>query len=117
MNPAFQSARTESPAGGLVRYARRLYEILGNRRRSPRLPITGTILATCKAYLVETRYTCACVNISPGGIAIDSPEQMTVGAFVSLNSHGYGPRRLARVRHCVERPDAYRVGLQFVDTQ
>jgi hypothetical protein len=115
MDLRIDGAVAENPAGGLARYARRFYELLGNRRKSHRMPVSGTILATCKGCAVDTTHTCACVNVSPNGIAIDAPEELAVGSFVTLASQSYGPRRLARVRHCAKGPEGYRVGLQFVE--
>ena len=99
--------------GGLLRFSRLFYELLGNRRRFPRSLLSGTIQVKCRGYALETVYTCAYINVSPRGIGIEAPEPLKVGSFVMLYSDEHGPRRLARVRHCVRGLDTYRVGLEF----
>lgn len=102
------------PAGGLARYARSFYELLGNRRKFERTPMSGTVFVTCKGSVLDTTQVSACLDISPGGIAIECPELLTKDRVVQLHSQDYGPRRLARVRYCIQLGDHYRVGLEFV---
>jgi hypothetical protein len=68
-------------------------------------------------HAVVTTCVCACLDISPRGIGIDSPEAMTPGEVVALHSDAQGPRRLARVRHCRQRGGSYRIGLEFICSQ
>jgi len=101
------------PITGIVRYARKLYELLGNRRKFERVPMSGTVFVVCKGSVVDTTHTCACVDISLRGIGLDCPEPVIVDAFVQLHSDDHGTWRLARVRHCALRGSRYRVGLEF----
>ena len=100
--------------GGFVRYARSFYQLVGNRRKFARTPISGGILITTKGFAVDTTRTCSCVDVSPHGLGIDCPEPLAVDAFVQVHSDEHGPRRVARVRFCNQLADVYRVGLQFV---
>jgi hypothetical protein len=102
------------PVGGIVRCARSIYELLGNRRKSARLPTSGNIFVTFQGLVADTTYGCLCVDVSPKGIAIDSVEPMTVDATVQLHTGVHGARRLAAVRYCLERNGSYRVGLEFI---
>jgi hypothetical protein len=100
--------------GGLAQYVRRFYELLGNRRKSERVPISGSIRVICEGYAVDTTHACSVVDISRGGIAIDCPEPIAVDAVVQLQPDEQGPRRPARIRYCIQRCDLYRVGLEFI---
>jgi hypothetical protein len=114
MTPGVERALKRVPIGGLVRYARSFYELLGNRRKAPRVPTSGNIFATVQGIVADTTYACLCVDISARGMAIDSREPLTVDTTVRLHSDVQGPRRLASVRYCQERNGAYRVGLEFI---
>jgi hypothetical protein len=100
--------------GGVVRYARSFYELLGNRRKSARAPMSGAIWATCKGSVVDATQLASCVDISHRGMAIECSERIAVDGFVQLYSEEHGPRRLTRVRYCVPRGDRFRVGLEFI---
>jgi len=100
--------------GGLVRYARSFYQLVGNRRKFARAPISGTVLVTTKGYAIDMTHTCSCVDMSPSGIGMDCPEPLTVDAFVQVHFKENGPRRVGRVRFCNRLGDVYRIGLQFV---
>ena len=99
---------------GIVRSARSLYELVGNRRKYERAPMSGQILVTTTGVAIDTTRICSLVDVSPRGIGIDCPESLTVDEFVQVHSDEHGPRRNARVRHCHQVVDLYRVGLQFV---
>jgi hypothetical protein len=99
---------------GLARYAQSFYELIGNRRKFERTPISGTIFVTCNGSVVDTTQSASCVDISPRGIAIDCSELLTKDWIVQLYSESRGPRRLARVCYCIQRGDRYRVGLEFI---
>jgi PilZ domain len=114
MEYAVKRAPKHAPHSGLLRCARIFYEVLGNRRRFPRSLISGTIQVECRGYAIETVYTCACIDFSPRGIGIESPEPLRVGSFVTVHSDEHGPRRQASVRYCIQEMDTYRVGLEFV---
>jgi hypothetical protein len=103
-----------NPVGGLVRYARSFYELLGNRRKFERVPFSGTIVITCKGAVVDSTYLASCVDISPRGMAVECLEPLTVDGFVQLQSEDHSPRRMARVRYCIPRGDRYRAGLEFI---
>jgi hypothetical protein len=100
--------------GGITRYARSFYNLLGNRRGFERVPFSGTIFVTCKGSVLDTTHVSSCVDISPHGIGVKCPEPLTVDEFVQVHSDDQGPRRLARVRYCFRRGENYRVGLEFV---
>jgi hypothetical protein len=99
---------------GLARYAESFYKLLGNRRKFERTPISGTIFVTCNGSVVDTTQSASCLDISPRGIAIDCSELLTKDWIVQLHSESRSPRRLARVRYCIQRGDRYRVGLEFI---
>jgi hypothetical protein len=103
-----------SPVDFVVRQARSFYQIVGNRRRFERAPVSGAIRATFSGCAVETVCVCSCVDISPRGIAIDCPEQMLPDMVIQLQSDNPGSRRLARVRYCHQRGATFRVGLEFI---
>lgn len=96
-------------------YARSYYELLGNRRKFQRAPMTGAILVTAKGSVIDSTYEFSCVDISPRGIGVEGVEALTLNAFVQIHSGEDGPRRLARVRYCVPRDGRYRVGLEFIE--
>jgi len=104
-----------TPITGLVRYARKFYELLGNRRKFERAPMSGAVVVVSKGSVVDTMQTCSCVDISPRGIALDCPHPLAVDALVLLQSDDHRTSRRARVRHCGQSGgDGYRVGLEFV---
>jgi hypothetical protein len=96
---------------GVSDAARSLYHLLSNRRKFERVPISGTVRATYLGYTMGD--VCSCVNISPRGIAIDSPDFMIKGGVVALQSDQYNFKRLAQVCYCQEHDGMYRVGLEF----
>jgi hypothetical protein len=113
MKPSGQAAPKGSHAGVFERYAPALYKLLSNRRQFERVPATGTILATY-GRAVPNMLTCSCVDISPRGIAIDSPEPIEPNAFVALRSDERDPERWARVRYCRQHNSVHRIGLEFI---
>jgi hypothetical protein len=100
--------------GGVVRYARSFYNLLGNRRKFERVPLSGPITVTCKGFVVDTTQVSSCVDMSRRGIGIECPEPLAVDGVVQVHSEDHGPRRHARVRYCIQRGDRYRVGLEFI---
>jgi hypothetical protein len=114
MDHALKRALKRIHAGGVVRWAESFYEILGNRRKFERLPIPGTISVTCKGSAVDNTFTCSCIDFSPRGIGIDSPEQMVVDTVIELSSDDHSAHHLACVRYCLQRSASYRVGLEFI---
>jgi hypothetical protein len=102
------------PVSSLARYARSFYELLGNRRKFARTPMSGKILVTFKGSVVDTTQVASCVDISPQGVAIDCSELLIKDWVVQLRTEDRGPRRLARVRYCLQCEDRYRVGLEFI---
>jgi hypothetical protein len=99
------------------RYARSIYQILSNRRKFERVPISGTVHATCHGIVMDTTHVCTCVDISRSGIGIDCPVELAAGTFVSLHEEEQGPRRIARVCYCRQQGETYRIGLQFESSQ
>lgn len=99
---------------GLVRYARSLYELLGNRRKFQRVPMSGTVFITCKGAVIDSTYVARCLDLSPRGIGIESSEPFALDQFVQVHTDDYGPRRLARVRYCIASGAAHRLGLEFI---
>ena len=104
----------EIPVSGLARYARSFYELLGNRRKFERRPMSGPVFVTCKGSVVDTTQVASCVDVSPRGMAVDCSESLTKDQVVQLHSEDHGPRLLARVRYCIQRSNHYRVGLEFI---
>ena len=76
--------------------------------------MSGTVFVTCKGSVVDTTQSASCVDISPRGIGIDCSELLTKDWVVQLHTADHGPRRLARVRYCIQCGDRYRVGLEFI---
>ena len=109
MKPSGQAA----PTSVFVRYAQSLYQRLSNRRRFERVPVTGSILVTY-GIAVSITQTCSCVDMSPRGIAIESPEPIERDTFVALHSDEHDPKRWARVRYCEPHNVAHRIGLEFI---
>jgi len=54
------------------------------------------------------------VDLSPRGIAIDSPAPIEPNAFVALRSDERDPKRWARVRYCRQHNAVHRIGLEFI---
>jgi len=102
------------PVRSLARYARSFYELLGNRRKFERTPMSGKMIVTSKGSVVDTTQVASCVDISPRGVAIDCSELLAKDWVVQLHTEDRGPRRLARVRYCIQCGDRYRVGLEFI---
>jgi hypothetical protein len=100
--------------GPLLRYAKSLYELLGNRRKFPRMPMSGTLLATPRGAAVISPRICSIVDVSLHGMAVDCPEPMPANQFLDVQSEDYGPSRLARVRYCVAHDAMYRIGLEVI---
>jgi len=96
-------------------YARSFYELLANRRKDERMPISGRVRVICSSssYSVETVHACSCVDISRGGMALDCPDALFPATIIALQTEEQGPRRLARVCYCHECGTVYRVGLEF----
>lgn len=106
------STRTR-PFGALARYARSFYELLGNRRKSARLPASGRILATAAGSVVTTTHECAMIDVSLHGMAIECSEPLPPDIILQLRAEDDGPMRLARVCYCVPRGTSYRIGVRF----
>jgi hypothetical protein len=114
MDPVPENAAKTNPVGILVRCARSFYQLLGNRRKFERVPMSGTIRLISKGYAVDNTYVCTCRDISPRGIAVDCPELLSPNLVVTIQSEQYGPSRLARVCHCQQQGDVFRIGLEFI---
>ena len=104
-----------NPIGAARQYARSFYELLANRRKDERMPISGRVRVICSSssYSVETVHACSCVDISRGGMAIDCPDVLFPGTIIALQTEEQGSRRLARVCYCHEHSAVYRAGLEF----
>jgi hypothetical protein len=114
MRHAAEWGLNRTPITGLVRYARTFYELLSNRRKFERVPVSDAVVVVCKGIAVGTTHTCSCVNRSPRGIALDCPEPLEVDELVQLHADDHITSRGARVRHCRQSDGGYRVGLEFV---
>ncbi len=104
----------QSPVSGLVRYARSFYQLLGNRRKFERVPMSGPVWVTSKGAVIDTTLQASCCNVSTRGIGLECLEALTVNAFVQVHSDEYGPKKLARVRYCIPHEDRYRAGVEFI---
>jgi hypothetical protein len=96
-------------------YAKSLYVLLGNRRRYPRLPASGTILATSRGGAITATHICSLVDISLHGMAVECSDGLSPDIFLDVQSEDHGSPRLARVRYCVPHAGMYRVGLEIVE--
>jgi PilZ domain-containing protein len=96
----------------VLRSARSIYELLGNRRRFDRTPFAGTVLLTWRTSVVERTEYCSSVDLSPRGIGIECQEPLRLESIVELLSGG--AKRLARVRYCRAIAGGYRIGLEFL---
>ena len=103
-----------NPIGVFVHYARSFYQMVGNRRKFERMPISETIRASCRGHAVETTHNCRSVDVSPRGIGMDCPEELRPDAVVELHSADGRSSRLACVRYCRPQGDGFRVGLEFM---
>jgi hypothetical protein len=103
-----------NPIGAAAQYARSFYDLLANRRKYARTPVSGTVRMTCPGYAVTSSTRCSCVDISPRGMAIDSPEPLLPDTIVVLNAEEQGARRVARVCYSRAHDMLYRIGLEFI---
>jgi len=102
-------------SGGLGGWMRSLYQVLANRRKFERVPISGTVRTTVTpGSAMDMMHVCSCVDISPRGMAIDSPEPLALDMVVPIQAEGEGSRRFARVCYCLDRGIGYRIGLEFI---
>ena len=98
----------------IVHYGARFYQLLGNRRKYERLPLSGAITAKCSGCCTEETYACACVDISPRGMGIESAEPIGPQMYVLLYSNEQARSHFAIVRYCINRGDVFRIGLEFI---
>ena len=91
-----------------------MYQVLSNRRKFERVPMSGTVRTVTSGSTEAVMHACSCVNISPRGMAIDSPEPLAPDMIVPILADGQGSKRFARVRYCQDRGRGYRIGLEFV---
>ena len=99
-------------SGGVGGWMRSLYQVLANRRKFERVPMSGTLRTVTPGSAMDVMHACACVNISPRGMAIDSPEPLLPDMVVPIQAAD--SRRFARVCYCMDRGTGYRIGLEFV---
>jgi hypothetical protein len=99
-------------SGGVGGWMRSLYQMLANRRKFERAPMSGTVRTATPGYAMDVMYACACVDISPRGMAIDSPEPLLPDMVVPIQAED--SRRFARVCYCMDRGIGYRIGLEFI---
>src|SRR5512133_2811678 len=100
MEPDQASAKVR-PFGAIVRFARSFYELLGNRRKSARLPASGRIIATSAGSVVTTTHECAMIDVSLHGMALECSEPLAPDTILQLRTEDDGPMRLARVCYCL----------------
>lgn len=113
MNLAIGRTIRVSTIGAAFHYARSFYELLGNRRRYARQPISGAVRLTCQSYDVATVHMGACVDISPRGMGVDCSDALQPDTFVEVQAEDRGARRPARVCYCDQHGPGYRIGLEF----
>ena len=101
-------------SGGVGGWMRSLYQVLANRRKFERVPISGTVRTVTPGSAMDVMHVCSCVDISPRGMAIDSPEPLALDVVVPIQAEGEGSRRFARVCYCLDRGIGYRIGLEFI---
>ena len=100
--------------GVLTMYGRSWYQLLSNRRKFERLPLSGAVTLTLQGSALLTDYICSCVDISPRGLGLYCPESIAPNSVVRLQSEELASSRYARVIHCEDRGGGFRVGLEFV---
>ena len=93
---------------------RSFYQLLGNRRKFERHPLSGTIQGRCESYGVVSSYTFSCVDISPRGIGVDCSEPMAPNTVLELHPDGKQESRCARARWCQKHDAVFRNGLEFI---
>jgi hypothetical protein len=108
-----QTAPKSNHAGVFARYAHSFYQLISNRRKFERVPVKGTILVTYGS-IVPITIACSCVDMSPRGVGIDSPESIEANTFVALRSEERDSKRWARVRYCRQHNEVHRIGLEFI---
>jgi len=112
MNLAVSKVLQVRPIGVAAQYARSFYDLVTNRRKYDRTPISGSVRVTCSSYGVEAVHACSCENISLGGMAVDCPDRIAPDTVVGVQAED-GPRRQARVCYCQALGTMYRIGLEF----
>jgi hypothetical protein len=114
MNHEADRVARENPLSAASRYARSIYLLFANRRKFERVAISGTIRVTLHGYDIGGSDNCICVDISPGGMAIECLEPMAPGVIIDLYAREHDTSRLARVCYCQQRDRVFRMGLEFI---
>ena len=114
MNLGTSETHKAGMIGAASRFARSLYQLLANRRKYERQPISGAVKIVSKGYVTEVTHVCSCVDISPRGIGIESPERMVPDMVVPLHTDEQGSRQLGRVCYCKPQDSMYHIGLEFI---
>ncbi len=98
----------------ISRYGQAVYHLLGNRRKFERQTLAGPINVTyLDKYEQLVTYQCSCVNISPRGLAIESPVWITPNADVYVYSETLNLKTFACVRQCRPQEASYIIGMRF----
>jgi hypothetical protein len=103
-----------SAKSAVFQYCRSFYQLLANRRKLDRLPLSGTIVLTYQdGYAQPTVLSCSCTDISRQGMGLASSELVPVGITVQLQLDEGGFSRFARICYCLHCGPVFRVGLEF----
>ena len=100
--------------GSLISYAKSLYQLLGNRRKFPRMSVSGTVLATPRGSAIVSPRICSILDVSLHGMAVESIDPLPMNQFLDVQSEDCGSARLAQVRYCVAHNALYRIGLEVI---
>ena len=98
----------------VVQYSRLIYQTLGNRRGDDRHSISGVVNASWKSRYGEVlTYACNGLNLSASGVAVASPEPVSVSSDAYLDSSEHHLNAFAVVRYCRKLAAGYQIGLEF----
>ena len=101
----------------LIDYSRSIYVLLGERRRTERVEFCCKVTVSVKnRYGSLTTHVCACLNLSDGGIGLESPELVPTNSDVYIHSEAYNLKRFGRVRWCMQKGDRVFLGCSFQPT-
>ena len=99
--------------GVAAQYARSFYDVVTNRRKYDRTPISGKVRVRYAGLGIDCVHVCSCVDGSPSGMAIDCPDWIQPETTVEVQADENGAKHQARVCYCQQRGATYRIGLEF----
>jgi hypothetical protein len=104
MYPRSQSENYAAPIAGSV-----------DMRSEPRRAADSSVELTWRTEEGEKRLElCRAIDLSETGVAIESPEPLSLSIHVIVRAHAFEVAALAQVKHCSWQRTMYRVGLHFL---